>query len=310
MKMSSGVLDKVQQLLEHAQLESYSRYDGEHPFDIFLGIDDQGRKSLVVTLKATRERVVSSKTIAVDFFVRPDSRSSLRFSLEDDDLKDIFYKFCEDIIESTRGGNSTDGFSPIIRRWETWIGFFQKTSLPLSESEIIGLIGEIFFLQNVMAKKYGLDRALEAFIGIDKAHKDFEIDDTWYEVKTIHNGVRAVKISSIQQLDSSVPGMLEIITVDQGTSGTVDNITLNSIVKQFKELLNTQQLLDFDEKLRKANYIADDRYDDYNYLFIRLDEYNVSGSFPRINSEDLPVGVTKASYEIDISAIQQYKVDV
>jgi hypothetical protein len=304
----SSTLDKIQQLLEHAQVESYRRYDGEHPFDIFLGIDDRGRKSLVVTLKAPRERVVSSKTIAVDFFVRPDGRSSLRFSLEDDDLKDIFYKFCEDIIESTRSDNSADGFSPIIRRWETWIGFFQKTSLPLSEIEIMGLIGEIHFLQNIMTEKYGLDRAFEAFIGVDKAHKDFEIDDTWYEVKTIHYGVRAVKISSIQQLDSINPGKLEIITVDQGTSGTANNITINSIVDNFKELLNPRQLLDFDEKLRKANYIKDDRYGDYNFIFIRLDEYTVSDNFPRITSDLLPVGVTKANYEIDISAIQQYKI--
>lgn len=308
--MSNSVLDKIQLLLEHTQLEAYSRYDGEHPVDIFLGIDDQGRKSLVVTLKASRERAVSSKTIAVSFFVRPDGRSSLRFSLEDDALKDIFYKFCEDIIESTRNSSPAEGFSPIIRRWETWIGFFQRAPLPLSENEIVGLIGEIFFLKNVMAEKYGLSRALEAFIGTDKAHKDFEIDDTWYEIKTIHNGVRAVKISSIQQLDAPNPGMLEVITVDQSTPGTTGNITVNSIIKQFRESLNSKQLLDFDEKLRKANYIADDRYDDYNYLFIRRDEYNVSADFPRISSDALPVGVSKVCYEIDISAIQQFKVEV
>lgn len=306
--MNSDTLDKIRDLLEHAQLEAYSRYDGEHPLDIFLGVDDQGRKSLVVTLKASRERVTSSKTIAVDFFKRADGRSSLRFSLEDDDLRDIFYKFCGDIIESTRDGNPSDGFSPIVRRWETWITFFQRTALPLSESEIIGLIGEIHFLQTVVIEKYGADRALEAFIGIDKAHKDFEIEDTWYEVKTIHSGVRAVKISSIEQLDADTTGKLEIITLDQGTPGTDSNITLNSIVRQFREQLNQTQLIDFDEKLRKSNYIEDERYDDYNYLFIKRDEYEVADDFPRIMSGMLPVGVTRATYEIDISAIQQYKV--
>ena len=68
-------LDKIKELLEHAQLEAYSRYDGEHPLDVFLGVDDQGRKSLVITLGASRGRVVSSNTIAVDFFVRPDGRN-------------------------------------------------------------------------------------------------------------------------------------------------------------------------------------------------------------------------------------------
>lgn len=306
----SSVIDKVQELLEHASIETYSRYDGEHPFDIFLGIDDKGRKSLVITLKATREKVASSKTIAVEFFVRPDGRTSIRFSLEDDDLKDIFYKFCEDIIESTKAGEQDSGFLPIIRRWETWISFFQKTSLPLSESEILGLIGEIYFLQNVMINKYGVDRSLEAFIGVDKAHKDFEIEETWYEVKSIHNGVRAVKISSIQQLDATNEGMLEILTFDQGTPGTTDNITLNSIIRSFKEALDSDQKLDFDEKLRKVKYIEDERYDDFNYLFIRRDEYIVKEDFPRISLDDLPKGIAKASYEIDISAIQQYKVEI
>jgi hypothetical protein len=261
-----------------------------------------------VTLKANRERATSSKTIAVDFFKRTDGRNSIRFSLEDDDLRDIFYKFCEDIIESTRSSDPNDGFSPIVRRWDTWINFFQRTALPLSESEIIGLIGEIHFLQTAMIEKYGIDRALESFIGIDKAHKDFEIDHTWYEVKTIHNGVRAVKISSIEQLDSDIAGNLEVITLDQGTSGTDSNITLNSIVRHFREQLNQTQLIDFDEKLRKANYMEDERYDDYNYLFIKRDEYGVADGFPRITSGMLPTGITKATYEIDISAIQQYKV--
>ena len=288
----SSVIEKVQQLLEHTQIGSYSRYDGEHPYDIFLGIDDKGRKSLVVTLKATREKTISTKTIAVDFFVRPDGRHSLRFSLEDDNLKDIFYKFCEDIIQSTSDSELNDGFLLIIRRWETWISFFQRTSLPLTESEIIGLIGEIYFLQNVLAQRYGVDRALESFIGVDKTHKDFEIDESWYEVKSIHNGTRAVKISSIQQLDAKNVGKLEILTFDQGTPGTTDRITLNSIIKQFRESLNTSQMLVLDEKLRKANYIEDERYDEYCYLFLRQDEYTVREDFPRITHDSLPQGIT------------------
>ena len=100
-----------------------------------------------------------------------------------------------------------------------------------------------------------------------------------------------------------------IITLDQGTLGTESNITLNSIVTKFRELLNQAQLINFDEKLRKSNYVEDERYDDFNYLFIKRDEYEVAGDFPRIMSGTLPVGVTKATYEIDISAIQQYKVE-
>ena len=304
----TNILSKIRALLENQQLETYSRYDAQHPLDIFLGIDSSGRKSLVLTLLANKEKVESSKIITVNFFDRDDGRTSLRFSLEDDDLKDLFYKFCEDIIESTRTNKKEDGFSAVIERWNTWIKFFSKTSLPLSESEVLGLIGEVYFLQHFMVDKYGLDDALESYIGIDRAHKDFEIRDTWHEVKSIHNGVRYVKISSIEQLDSKYPGKLEIITFDQGTPNSENNITLNGLITDFKHTLERKWQILFDEKMRKANYIEDERYDEYNYIFVSVDTYNVADGFPKIIKEILPVGITKASYEIDISAIQQYKV--
>jgi len=303
----SNIIEKIRALLEGPETESYSRYDGQHPLDIFLGIDNSGRKSLVITLLAEKERVVSSKTITVEFFKRNDSRLSLKFSLEDDSLKEIFYKFCEDVIESTKNNTQESGFSPIIRRWNTWIDFFTRTSLSLSESEIIGLIGELKFLKNYMVDKYKVGKALDSFIGVDKAHKDFEVNNTWYEVKTIHHGVRSIKISSIEQLDSEQEGSLVVVTLDQGTHHSKDCITLNKLVLEIKSILEENQAVTFDEKMRKAGYIYDERYDEYVYMFVKMDFYSVRDNFPRISINDLPIGVTKASYEIDISSIQQFK---
>ncbi len=302
------VIDRIRKLLENQEPESYSRYDGEHPFDVYLGIDHEGRKSLALVMSARRERITSTQTINAQFFKREDGQLMLCFSLVDDQLRDIFYKFCEDIIESTRLCRKEDGFAPAVERWETWIKFFARTSLPLSENEILGLIGEIYFLQNVMMPKYGQDVALESYIGTDRAHKDFEVNDTWYEVKSIHNGVRTVKISSIEQLDSNEVGQLEIITFDQSTPTYENNITLNNVISGFRNSLDRKWQLKFDEKMRKAGYLEDERYDEFNYLFVRVDEYTVSSEFPKLSKDDLPNGITKASYEIDISAIQGYKV--
>ena len=304
----SDSIDRIRKLLEDHGAESYSRYDGEHPYDVFLGVDKAGRKSLALIMEAKRERVTSSKTIEVQFYKREDGKLMLSFSLEDDDLKDIFYKFCEDIIESTRLSRQENSFAPAIDRWNTWIQFFSKSTLPLSENEVLGLIGEIYFLQNVMFDKYGHDTALESYIGTDRAHKDFEVHDTWYEVKSIHNGVRAVKISSIEQLDSSTAGNLEILTFDQSTPSYEGNITINKLISGLRSNLDRKWQLLFDQKMRKAGYVEDERYDDYNYIFVNRDEYAVSGAFPKLTKESLPHGVTKASYEIDISAIQEFRV--
>lgn len=302
------VIERIRKLLEDQDNESYSRFDGEHPFDVFLGIDQVGRKSLALVMNARRERITSTKTIDAQFYKRDDGKLMLSFALQDDQQKDIFYKFCEDIIESTRLNRKEDGFAPAVERWETWIKFFAKTSLPLSENEILGLIGEIYFLKNEMIEKYGQDVALDSYIGTDRAHKDFEVQDTWYEVKSIHNGVRTVKISSIEQLDSDQSGKLEVITFDQSTSTYEGNITLNNVIAGFRETLDRKWQLKFDEKMRKTGYIEDERYDEYNFLFVRIDEYNVADDFPKLTKDELPNGITKASYEIDVSAIQRFKV--
>jgi hypothetical protein len=301
------IVDRIRKLLESQGTESYSRFDGEHPFDIYLGIDQVGRKSLALVMDARRERITSTKTIDAQFFKRDDGQLMLGFSLIDDQLKDIFYKFCEDIIESTRLNKKSDGFAPAVDRWNTWINFFSKSALPLSENEVLGLIGEIYFLQNVMIEKYGKEIALDSYIGTDRAHKDFEVQDTWYEIKSIHNGVRSVKISSIEQLDAHIDGNLEIITFDQSTTTYEGNITLNKLISSFRSTLERKWQLLFDEKMRKASYLEDERYDEYNFLFVGIDAYTVNTDFPKLTKESLPIGVTKASYEIDISAIQRFR---
>jgi hypothetical protein len=303
----NSLTDRIQSLLEEGGNESFNRYDAEHPFDVYLGRDSKGRKSLALVMDAKRERIISSKTIDVQFYKREDNKLMLCFSLEDDELKGIFYKFCEDIIESTRLHQKENSFVPAIDRWNTWVQFFSKSTLPLSENEILGLIGEIYFLQNVMIKAYGQDVALESYIGTDLAHKDFEVKNTWYEVKSIHNGVRAVKISSIEQLDSDIDGKLIVLTFDQGTPSYEGNITLNKLIAGFRSGLDRKWQLLFDQKMRKARYIEDERYDDYNHIFVGLDAYSVSSSFPKLTKAGLPHGISKASYEIDISSIQEFK---
>lgn len=302
----SSVLSKIKELLDSQQTETYRRYDGQHPLDIFLGLDGSGRKTLVITLQADKEKVVSSKNITVEFFSRGDGRISLKFSLEDNSLSDIFYKFCEDVIESTHSAKPSGGFSLVISRWNTWIDFFTKEALPLSESEIMGLIGELYFLENFMFKEYGIKESLEAFIGINKAHKDFEIDDTWFEIKAIHNGKRSVQISSMEQLDSEKDGNLVVITLDQSTLNSDGYITINKMVDDVKSLLNENQTADFDEKMRRAKFIPDEKYDDFVYRFIDETFYVVNGDFPRITKKTLPLGITKANYEIDISSIERF----
>ena len=200
-------------------------------------------------------------------------------------------------------------YTSIIKRWETRISFIKKTSLTLSENQMLGLIGEIFFFFFLMINEYGVKDAIESYIGTDLAHKDFKAKNIWYEIKSIHHGVRSVKISSLEQLESEANGRLVIITFDQGTPTSTESITLNGIISELKAVLDLKWQLKLNEKMRKIGYIEDERYDEYNYRFIKLNLYNVSGEFPRLLKNSLPNGISKVSYEIDITSIERFEVD-
>lgn len=87
-----------------------------------------------------------------------------------------------------------------------------RTSL-LSENEIRGLLGELIFLKENMFKKYQMNRSIISWQGCEKAHKDFEINAEWYEVKTIRQNGDTVTISSIEQLDDEKDGKLVVIRI-------------------------------------------------------------------------------------------------
>ena len=58
---------------------------------------------------------------------------------------------------------------------------------------------------------------MKSWSGQELTHKDFSMENTWYEIKTIGCGQQNIKISSLEQLDSVYDG--EIVVFQQTTPG-------------------------------------------------------------------------------------------
>ena len=63
-------------------------------------------------------------------------------------------------------------------------------------------------LKNIVAPKYGINTAVQAWGGPDMQSKDFTVNETWYEVKTIGANADSIHISSLTQLASEYTGHL------------------------------------------------------------------------------------------------------
>ncbi len=165
---------------------SYRRIDSTHILDIYVGYNVNKQMSMIITEVGETKDIQSSKCIDVKIYEKFPNKVSISFNLMDNSMSKLFLQFCNDIIESSRDIDKTKAINFIIRRWERWITMFKKpyTDL-LNESQVLGLLGELIYLKEYMIPKYGQSKAIDSWLGPDKSHKDFEIDDTWYEIKVI-----------------------------------------------------------------------------------------------------------------------------
>ncbi len=288
---------------------NYKRINANHPIDIYLGLNENLKKSLVIIAEGEYEEPQSSRLIVVSIFKREDEKVALSFDLLDNSFDDLFYRFCADILESTIESVSKNIIPFIVTRWYDWISLFKNPNDNLlSESEIKGLIGELYFLNEYMFKKYGYEKSLNSWMGPEMSHKDFEINKEWYEIKTINDNALSVKISSLEQLDSNIVGNLVIIKVEQNNQEVENTVSLNSYVNKIKGKLPSNLIYLFEKKLLTVKYFYNTDYNKYIYSIRSLSFYNVKDNFPKIKSDNLSRGIVKVSYEILLSEINEFKV--
>lgn len=289
----------------------FSRVDNQHPLDIHIGLDEKGRKAIELRSSFTPRKVTGTSAIEVNQYKKPEY-NTLRFSLLDEDVSGLFYMFCEDLINETRAiKEKSGGYTAILTRFFQWKKMFvaSKNSF-LTEPEIMGLIGEILYLQGPLSQKLGLSDALKSWSGQELTHKDFSYGSTWAEVKAISRGAQFVRISSLEQLDSDYSGELAVYSLEK-MSKAYNGITLNKLVLTTRNLFAPGDEQDsFMSKAALQGYEYNDYYDDFVYELSSLKRYKVDETFPKLTINDVPPAIRKASYELSLIDISTYEIEI
>jgi hypothetical protein len=239
--------------------------------------------------------------------VRTASGHSILFSFNSKENFTLFYKLCEDIINQTDACSPENGYVEIVNRYNLWKKMFYGRKDILSEEEIQGLIAELLFLKNNIFELYGTTAGLNSWSGPEPTHKDFSHGNDWFEVKSIANNKPTVFISSIEQLESTSDGKLIVFHMEK-MSPEFNGYSLNPLVE---EILNSFALESdrdlFLDKLAQAKYAYSEIYDNYVYNVVKMEKYRVTDDFPRFKHDDLPRGIVKVKYEIELSVIEKFK---
>lgn len=236
------------------------------------------------------------------------------FDLKNDSLLSVFCTFGEDLISCVlEEKNEYVALSRLRARFNTWLALFRKTRTPLSPEKAKGLYGELYFIKNYLSYKYSFEEAVKCWSGPENYSKDFAINDTWYEIKTINVGSSVAKISSIQQLSSDKTGKLVVIRVEEmADSFDEEDSTINKLCQSIISSILDSEIKDlFLLKLSEIGYDFCDDLGDKKFHVHEVEKYLVNEEFPALREKDIKTeAINNVSYEIILKMIKEYMEDI
>ena len=298
--------DSKNKFNQFEQASHYLRVDEKHPLELLIGLNNNGQKTLRLVGDFKRKQIKGTKSIDVMHYKQGD-KIAVNFSLIDNQYEDLFYIFCNDLIDSSRESNLENGYIFIINRFEKWKGFSNSVRKYLSEIEIKGLLGELIFMNDVLFDKYDVSKRISGWTGTEPTKKDFSYEDIWYEVKTSSKDV--IHISSIDQLESQKVGYLIVYNLEK-LSPEANDISINKVVNQILSKIDSiVDMSHFMIKLADIGYYKEEYYDNFVYRVANKSYYEVNEDFPKINELNIPIAITNVKYELIISMIEDFKRD-
>jgi len=239
----------------------------------------------------------------------PNPTPTLILELLDDELSDVFFIFCSDIIESTKGMNVAMRTKELKKVIENWDAFFRGPRKKLSENSQSGLYAELWWLRRLLQSSIDVGRVIKSWKGPSRAFHDFEFPGAVVEVKsTKKKEPRQVTINNERQLDDEGLDNLHlfVLTLNIHEKGE----SLPKIVDEIYKLTSVRSEKNkFRNKLGLARYFDTDCKEYTSMYTIRHQElFKVEKGFPRITR--LPKGLGNLSYGVLISSCKKYEVEI
>lgn len=243
-----------------------------------------------------------------------DESKELNIYLLDNQLKDIFSLFIENILEEVSTcvteNEALLETSNVVLKWKKLFDKISFQGLTLESQK--GLIGELLLFNSFLDENYPVDSLLESWTGPDYEDKDFLFGSKGIEVKFTSSKTPKIRITSERQLDAQNLSHLYLILY--GAEQVKDRgFSLNSIIDQIRNKIagNHSALKLFNERLILVGYFDEDfeNYDSQYALKMNY-KYSVDNDFPKLVSSDLATGIYNASYYIELSAIESFMVNV
>lgn len=227
----------------------------------------------------------------------------------------IFFRFCKDLVASTRTARSAqDAMDRIVGRtwrWHRLLRVGRDGRLRAWEQK--GLIGELRVLEKHLLPLVGPTHAVRSWVGPLGEPKDFQVGLVSVEAKAHGPPGSEVAITSAKQLDSSDAArlFLHVTEVTEALGDSDSAVTVTEVVNRVRDIISARDSAaerDFDERLLATGFDWADDYSDRQWLIGEESLFEISEGFPRITPATIPAGVHDVRYMISLSLCQGYRV--
>ena len=261
-------------------------------------------------------RKKSFKPRGLELDLLQDSTTSIQrlvIKLGDRVNQDLFDALCTTLIQKVEQAKDDDAALTIaLEHLKRWQSFLAQHHTKLSEEAQRGLFAELTLLDEIL--RHGSHEPvtlMKCWTGPVGGAQDLVIADISVEVKSISGSNRErVRISSEEQLTADTLRLfLRIYRLDPASDDTSTARSLNQKVSAITDLLahHTDARLCFESKLADYGYIPLPDYDYPLITILQTYSYEVRDDFPRLTRQDLPDGVTKVCYELELEHLKPYQ---
>ena len=297
------------------------RVDPPTRWDLFWAIDSE-RNPLLMLEHAQGlvrpRRLPKLRGLHVDKLqAETSTRERILIRLVEREQRDIFLRFCRDIVDSTNLATTEDqAVERFLARTWRWHRLLQGGhDNRLGDEAQKGLIGELLVLERHLFPVLGAADAVRCWTGPLDSPRDFEVSRIHVEAKARGPAVPRVTISSEFQLDSSDADtlFLHVTEVAIATEGTPGARTLTEIAKRAHSTISGNDVLAaevFEEGLAAVGFDWTHDYSDKLWFVSAESLYEVREGFPRIIPAMFATGVGHVRYALSLAECEPFRVEV
>lgn len=305
-------LDSIWTELELAgHLPAHRRVDAVHPLDLYVGIDSDHCRQLVLVANSVPPGLAKRfKAFEIGSIERSDGRQALFVRLLKSELMKLYSHLCEDLVEASRACTKQSGIRFVTDRIARWENLLERDrGGVLSEEMLRGLVGELVFLRDFALPHHGAAEALESWCGPLGGLHDFEFATISVEVKAVAERLIA-RISSAEQLDGE-GGRLFLTAVRLlHTMDTVPgSFSVAELVQALRKVFESDTLLaqGFENRLALLGYEDTKEYETRRFVVRETRHFEVEHGFPRLIPSMLAPGVVFVSYGVDLHRCELFR---